>query len=127
MENVDDLEDGEIEDDDDDVVDATKIETPQTVTDGNKQCTTSSASPKVPVKFPAHGEQGQSDQKNEKVVVQHDKTKFDRRSKYEEKKKSHLTEAEKSVMYLHKLERIEREKRDKYRREPGNCFGLLLF
>lgn len=32
-------------------------------------------------------------------------------------KKKHLTEAEKSVMKLHKLERLEREKRDRYKRE----------
>lgn len=33
--------------------------------------------------------------------------------------KRHLTEAEKSVMYLHKLERQEREKRERFKREQG--------
>lgn len=33
--------------------------------------------------------------------------------------KRHLTEAEKSVMYLHKIERQEREKRERFKREQG--------
>lgn len=47
-------------------------------------------------------------------------------------KKKHLTEAEKSVMKLHKLERLEREKRDRYKREQSiylthSQLGICLF
>ncbi|GJQ80659.1 putative metal ion binding protein [Trypoxylus dichotomus] len=96
-----DLEDGEIEDDDEDVV-ATQVqvEIPH------------------PPKPPTIVEKTSppADNKHEK----YDRLKYERsRTKHEEKKKGHLTEAEKSVMFLHKLERMEREKREKYRREPG--------
>lgn len=50
----------------------------------------------------------------------HEKNRYERgerRPPKHEDKKKHLTEAEKSVMHLHKYERMEREKRDKYRRE----------
>lgn len=52
---------------------------------------------------------------------QNNRTRFDRserHNRYEERnKRGHLTEAEKSVMHLHKLERFEREKRDRYKRD----------
>lgn len=48
--------------------------------------------------------------------------------KHDDKKKPHLTEAEKHVMHLHKLERLEREKREKYRREQGvETLGIYFF
>ncbi|KRT83414.1 hypothetical protein AMK59_4149, partial [Oryctes borbonicus] len=97
-----DLEDGEIEDDDEEIPALTQIEIPLP----------------QPPKPPPIAEKifPVVETKHEKYV----RIKYERaRPKHDEKKKGHLTEAEKSVMFLHKLERMEREKRDKYRREPG--------
>ncbi|KAF5283194.1 hypothetical protein FQA39_LY17386 [Lamprigera yunnana] len=88
----DDLEDGEIEDDDEEET-STPAETQQ---EPNPELPPPNASPN---KFRP--------------------TRFDRpdRHRYEDRKRSHLTEAEKSVLHLHKIERLEREKRDRYKRD----------
>ncbi|KAK5638502.1 hypothetical protein RI129_012797 [Pyrocoelia pectoralis] len=99
LETNEDLEDGEIEDDDDEEEEAPTSEVvpttePQPVL----------PEPTQPVTKPNHN----------------NRTRFDRserHNRYEERKRGHLTEAEKSVMHLHKLERFEREKRDRYKRD----------
>lgn len=102
--NNEDLEDGEIEDDDEEV--PVEPENKPPVENVPVQ-------PKVVENKPPLLES-----KFEKYV---DRNRPDRgeKRKHEEKKKTHLTEAEKHVMHLHKLERMEREKREKYRREQG--------
>lgn len=110
------MEDGEIEDDDE------EVPPPQPVI------------PNLPPQFdPQVPPPNFSPIKDQKPMFSNDRNMFmdkgpkDRRNRYEEnKKKGHLTEAEKSVMYLHKMERMEREKRDKYRRDPTGDFGNLL-
>lgn len=105
-----DLEDGEIEDDEEDVSPPTAQQAPPV----EPQLSPGGANKPPP---PPTIDKGFSfEAKHEK----YDRPKYERqRSKHEDKKKSHMTEAERSVMFLHKLERMEREKRDKYRREPG--------
>ncbi|KAK9751386.1 hypothetical protein QE152_g5148 [Popillia japonica] len=109
-----DLEDGEIEDDEEEI--AIAESPPPPPEPAQPHVAKQQPPPIVPEKsFPVA-----FDAKHEKF----DRPKYERaRSKHEEKKKGHLTEAEKSVMYLHKLERMEREKREKYRREPVDDFA----
>lgn len=89
-----DLEDGEIEDDDEEI--------PEAEPQKNENTTV-----KPPVTQP-----------EKKFEVKDRPVKPDKR-KYEDKKKPRLTEAEKHVMHLHKLERLEREKRERFKREQG--------
>ncbi|KAK4878780.1 hypothetical protein RN001_011286 [Aquatica leii] len=91
-----DLEDGEIEDDDEE-------EAPMVPEQEPEQPPVEQPLPNAsPNKFPH-------------------RTRFDRtdRHRYEERKRGHLTEAEKSVLHLHKIERLEREKRDRYKRDQS--------
>lgn len=103
----DDLEDGEIEDDEDeDMPEQLFVATPEA----------SSSSTSIPIlpdlsKPPPSLE---SPPIAAAGIKQLDEKKRDDKKRHEKK---HLTEAEKSVMRLHKMERMEREKREKYRRE----------
>ncbi|XP_031330062.1 protein suppressor of sable isoform X2 [Photinus pyralis] len=98
--NNEDLEDGEIEDDDE------EEETPSAPVVVETQ--TPEPAPQTPpasAKFSPNNNRSRFDRP-------------DRHARYDERKRGHLTEAEKSVLHLHKLERFEREKRDRYKREP---------
>lgn len=101
-----DLEDGEIEDDDDE-------EIPQNETDKPDKTEQTQPNPAAPLeaKTDAHRK---------------------RRHSTDRKSEKHLTEAEKSVRYLHKLERAERERRERIRKEQleknnGLFFYFLYF
>lgn len=104
-----DLEDGEIEDDDEEVgesvaQDNADAKTPEAPNAAN-------ASPnKFPDKF-NHNRNNRFD-------------KPERFNRPEDRKRGHLTEAEKSVLHLHKMERmerLERDKRERYKRDQVNA------
>lgn len=116
------MEDGEIEDDDEDstlILPETKPET--TVAQPLQPTATNIKIPPPPVDTHLFENKFSP---NDKYLP--DKGNRDKR-KHDDKKKQHLTEAEKHVMHLHKLERLEREKREKYRREQGvEPLGIIL-
>lgn len=97
-----DLEDGEIEDDDED---DTPMEEPAPAqTNQTKE------------NFSGY----KSDTKSDKSDKDRDKKDRDRdrdRRRHEEKSRKHMTEAEKSILHLRKREKAQREKWEKFRRE----------
>ncbi|KAF5288696.1 hypothetical protein FQR65_LT11961 [Abscondita terminalis] len=94
-----DLEDGEIEDDDEEEEEQQQQPATVPVEQPSEPAPDQPPSATSPIKFP-----------------QQRPSRFDRH-RYDERKRGHLTEAEKSVMHLHKIERLEREKRDRYKRD----------
>ncbi|KAL3270850.1 hypothetical protein HHI36_021368 [Cryptolaemus montrouzieri] len=111
-ENAEDLEDGEIEDDDETVE---ELPAPVVENGAAQQQTTPSAPPIKPqVEQP-------------KPVVDkvdrdrpRDKSKEKRDRRHKDKESRHMTEAEKSILHLRRKERLEREKWNKYRKEHQN-------
>lgn len=107
-----DLEDGEIEDDDED----TPMEAPPVIPEGPAL---PAITPIAPTVIPTADSLHKSSSDKEKSSSKESKeSRKERKSSRHEKK--HMTEAEKSVLYLHKMERLEREKREKYRRDQGH-------
>ncbi|GLV36786.1 suppressor of sable [Carabus blaptoides fortunei] len=101
-----DLEDGEIEDDDDD--EEMPLSTEPTAAAQQSEQPTPVAPQILPAPIPA----------DTNIFTQNDTPqKEKRRHSSDRKSDKHLTEAEKAVRMIHKMERAERERRDRMRRE----------
>lgn len=101
------MEDGEIEDDDDEEI------PPQT--EENVAPPTQNAPEQIlPAPIPT-----------DTNIFKRNEPHADRKKRHSTEKKAdrHLTEAEKSVRYLHKLERAERERRERLRKEQFGPAG----
>ncbi|KAJ8963553.1 hypothetical protein NQ314_005558 [Rhamnusium bicolor] len=99
-----DLEDGEIEDDDEET---TSVE-PQPPQELPK--------PEIIIQTPVKIEKSISNDKPERDRNRDRPDRSERRSRHEEKGKKHMTEAEKSILHLRKREEIQRKKWEKFNR-----------
>lgn len=117
-----DLEDGEIEDDDEE---ATAPDESVAPTEPPKlEIPTISSPPAEKNKIPVE---------NEKITREKNRDRPDRvdRRRHDDKGKKHMTEAEKSILHLRKREEIQRKKWEKMNRlkdlEPERKYSILFY